>query len=524
MATSAAVERPIAPGAIASPDPIAPHPSAGIDRQGRRKLGREAMIYTIGTLLSRAASLIMLPVYTRLLTPADYGLLQILDMTSDVVAILVSAGCTAGVIRFYFKADAERERRAVLGSAITLQIGLNLIGSLLLVIFAEPIWRHALHGAQTKELVYLAAANFTLSSLSIVPLIFMQIEKRAVLFSTVSIVRLVLQLSGNILFLVVLGWGPAGILLSSLIVNVVIGAATVGWMIRRTGIVLSRNALLDLRRFGLPYQLVTLGTFIVTFGDRLFLDKYGGLAAVGLYGLAYQFGFLLEQVGIGPFVRAWTPRRFEYSREQRTVRDAKNAQGFLYLNIVAFTCAAGIAVFVRPVLRALADPAYWSAANIVPIVLAAYLIQGWVSVVELGIDISERTKYATYGVWASVAAAVILYWFLIPPFGGYGAAWATLFSFLVRLGFHWHFAQRLWPIAYGWAPVLKLAMYAIVVGVAPIYLRPNDVFAEVALGIVLLTLFGAAVWSTILHSDDRRAIVELASERTRAIANRFVTA
>ena len=82
---------------------------------GRQKIARETMIYFLGMLLSRAASLIMLPVYTRALTPADYGILQLLDMTSDVVAILVSAGCTAGVMRFYFKTEVEHDRRAVLG-------------------------------------------------------------------------------------------------------------------------------------------------------------------------------------------------------------------------------------------------------------------------------------------------------------------------------------------------------------------------------------------------------------------------
>ncbi len=409
--------------AAGQPTSFVPPPTG---MQGRRKLGGEALIYMLGMLLSRAASLIMLPVYTRVLTPADYGVLQLLDMTSDVVAILVSAGCTAGVMRFFFKAQLERERRAVLGSAITLQIGLNLVGTALIVIFARPIWQHVLHGAQSQQLVYLAAANFTLGSLSIVPLIYMQIEKRALLFSTVSVVRLVMQLSGNIFFLVVLHQGPRGILLSSLIVNVVLGTLTVGWMIRRIGIVLSKRALLDLRRFGLPYQLATIGTFVVSFGDRIFLDKYGGLASVGLYGLAYQFGFMLDQVGIAPFVRAWTPRRFEYAHESKALRDAKNVQGFRYLNVLAFTCAVGIAVFVHPVLRILADKEFWGAANIVPVILGAYIVQGWVAVTELGIDLSEKTKYANYGVWASVAAVLALYVLLIPPFGGYGAAWATI--------------------------------------------------------------------------------------------------
>src|SRR5947207_2110320 len=236
----------------ASPAPSKP----GMD--GRRKLGAETLIYMFGMVLSRAASLIMLPIYTRLLTPADYGVLQLLDMTADVVAIIVSAGCTAGVMRFFFKATAERDRRAVLGSAFTMQISLNLVGTILIIIFARPIWVNVLHGAQSQQLVYIAAANFTLGAIAIVPLIYMQIEKRALLFSTVSVVRLVMQLTGNIVFLVVLHQGPRGVLLSSLIVNLTIGVVTSIWMIRRVGIVLSRKALLDLRRFGLPYQLATV--------------------------------------------------------------------------------------------------------------------------------------------------------------------------------------------------------------------------------------------------------------------------
>ena len=487
----------------------------------RRKLGAEALIYLAGMILGRIASLVMLPVYTRLLSPAGYGALQILDMTADVAAILVSAGCTAGVMRFYFKTDAARERRAVLGSAMSLQIGLNFLGTLLLVAFAEPIWQHVLHGTHSKGLVYLSAANFTLGALSIVPLILMQIEKRALLFSTVTVARIVLQLGGNIVFLVVLKAGPAGILFSSLIVNCVIGAWTLGWMLRRVGFELSKSALLDLRRFGLPYQLATMGTFVVTFGDRFFLDNYRGLATVGLYGLAYQFGFMLEQVGIGPFVRAWTPRRFEYAREAPASRDAKNVQGFRYLNLLALTCATGIAVFVHPVLHIMAHEEFWPAADIVPIILAAYIVQGWAGIVELGIDISERTKFATYSIWASVVASLAFYALLIPRFGGYGAAWATLGGFLVRFAFTWRFGQRLWPVAYGWRPVLLLVSYAVATCVAAIVLRPPGVIAGFVVGTALMLCYALAVWLTILHTSERHEIAALLTNRIVRLRQRF---
>ena len=67
----------------------------------------------------------------------------------------------------------------------------------------------------------------------------------------------------------------------------------------------------ELRRFGVPYQLTWAGSFLLTFGDRFFLQAGWGVAAVGLYGMAYQFGFLLSQLGATPFLSAWNPHRHQ---------------------------------------------------------------------------------------------------------------------------------------------------------------------------------------------------------------------
>ena len=93
------------------------------------RLGRDTMLYGLGTILTRVVSFIMLPVYTRYLTPADYGLLQILDLALDIATILISAGATAGIMRFYFKAQSEKERSNVLFTGWGTQVGLNVIGS-----------------------------------------------------------------------------------------------------------------------------------------------------------------------------------------------------------------------------------------------------------------------------------------------------------------------------------------------------------------------------------------------------------
>jgi O-antigen/teichoic acid export membrane protein len=109
---------------------------------------------------------------------------------------------------------------------------------------------------------------------------------------------------------------------------------------------------------------------------------------------------------------------------------------------------------------------------------------------------------------------------LIPRFGVSGAAWATLLGFLVRFGFHWYFSQRLWPLAYGWKPTLRLASYAVIVSLAAFSLRPANILAELAVATLLLAAFLVALWTTILHNTERREIRALAARSIQAVVKR----
>ena len=507
-----------------TPTGNAPATVAGGGAYSGRRLGKEVLVYGLGVVASRAASFIMLPIYTRLLTTKDYGLLQLLDMTLNIAAILVSAGVVTGVMRFYFKATTDRERHEVLGAAFGLQVGLNLLGTLLLCAGAGPIWRLGLSGTGSPTLVYIAAANFTLGALSVVPLLQMQMERKALAYSVATVSRVAIQLGLNILFLVGLRWGVLGILLSTMATNVLIGVATTGWMLRRTSLAMSRAAVRDLRRFGVPYQIATAATFILTFGDRFFLEAFHGLAAVGIYGLAYQFGFLLDSVAVAPFNRAWVPQRYQLVAQPRAFRDAKYNQGFLYLSLLTVTAAVGITVFIRPVLRLMSDPAFWSAAAIVPVVVLAYVMQAWSGVVQFGIDVSERTKYASYAMWISVVLILALYTLLIPPFGAMGAAVATLLAFVARFALLYRFGHRLWPVTYRWAPHAKLVLAASLVTWAAFAIDVGGVVAQGLLGAALLLAYLILVWTAVLEREDRQLLSTVVRSSPRALFARLARA
>src|SRR2546426_10383258 len=118
------------------------------------------------------------------------------------------------------------------------------------------------------------------------------------------------------------------VLLSTLVTNIATGAFLACYLVRDVGLRFSKGAARDLLRFGVPFIGTQVATFILTFGDRYFLRSVSDTTAVGLYGLAYQFGFLLAMIGEVPFTTVWEPASFEIAR--RPDRADLNPRGSIY--------------------------------------------------------------------------------------------------------------------------------------------------------------------------------------------------
>ena len=491
------------------PKPVAtPAPRAGLFRT----LGRQTAIYSFGVILGRAVSFLMLPVYTRFLTPADYGLVQLLELTVEVAAIFFTAGTTAGLQRFYFKAPSADDRRRLVSTAFFTVLALASACAITLMTLSPAIWRHALKGAGQPWFIRLAAINFMLSFLLNFPMSFAQTTQRPVIFLWTSVVKLVMQLSLNILFIVVLRLGVAGLLWSTFTTNLVLGSGMTTWLLRQTGFKFDLSILRELRRFGTPYQFTWAGSFILTFGDRFFLQAARGATAVGLYSLAYQFGFLLMQLGSTPFLSAWNPHRHELAKLPRAERDRHYDTGFLYFNVLLITMATALAVFIRPVMRTMTTPAFHTAAHIVPIIVLAYTVEAWSESFRFGIDISERTVLVTKATWATVVVVVLLYSTLIPLFGPMGAAAATATGSCFRAMLLYRWAQREWPIAYSWRRPLLLLGIGVSVSLIAFLLPTLSILGQLGVGAALMAVYFACVHTFILGPDARHVLRRLVAD------------
>lgn len=467
-----------------------------------RRIGRHSLVYGAGLMLTKAVSFVMLPVYTRYLTPADYGVMTLISMTLDVIAIMAGTKVALGIFRYYHKAETDDDRNAVVSTALwTLSASYGVVGVVTCVV-ADFLSSLVFSSPQYAPLIRLAGAALALQSTQLVPLAYARLRERSGLFVFANTLKLVVQLGLNIYFIVVLGLGVRGVFLANLVATVVIGLWLVIYVLRHVGFHLSPIATRQLLRYGVPLVGTQLATFIVTFGDRYFLQRAGTVSDVGIYSLAYQFGFLLATVGYIPFEMVWEPMRFEIAK--RPDRDELFARGFLYMNVVLITSAVILALFVPDVLRVMTTPAFYSAAGLVPIILIGYVLQGWAQIQDTGILISERTMFVTIANWAAATVAILGYAFLIPRYLGFGAAVATAAAFATRHACIYFFSQRLWPVRYNWWPVLRLCTAAIAVCIAGALLPHANLGVSLASRVALFLLFILIVWNAnILSSEDR---------------------
>src|SRR5688572_2455766 len=483
------------------------------------RVGRHTMIYAVGNLLSRALSVVMLPIYTRYLTPADYGVLELIGMTLEVIAIFAGAQIALGIFRYYHKAESEVERNAVVSTALLgLGISYVLVGAIALTA-AVPISRLVWGSAANAGLLRLAAVGFILQSMLTVPLAYARVRDRALLFVGANAVKLLISLAVNLWLVVGLRWGVAGVLWSNIIANLIVGGWMAAWVVREVGLRISRRATRDLLRYGLPMMATWAATFIVTYGDRYFLQAKGGSAIVGLYGLAYTFGFMLALIGYMPFMQVWETKRFEIAK--RPDRDALLADGFVYLNVMVVSVALGIALFVGDFLRIASAPPFHEAARLVPLILVAYVLQGWTSLQDTGILVRERTELVSLANWIAALVALAGYALLIPRYMGVGAAMATVIAFAIRHVIVYSIAQHLWPVRYRWRPVLYVVGTALAASSATLLLPVVPLAISIPVRVAIFVAYLLAVWNgPVLPARDRAAVVRILRELATSLRSR----
>ena len=426
-----------------------------------RRLFLDTLIYGLGTMLSPLVGFLLLPLYTRFLTPADYGVLSVLSVTTGILTIVFSLGIPSGMIRFYFDPD-ERVRNQVVYSSVGAVFVLTASGALIMSALAAPISRILVPVSQGPYLVVLTAIGFATGAWTACFQNLMRAQEKPVLYTISNLGGFALRLGLNILFVVGFLRGVAGILEAGIISNIAALAllAPVGLWARKPSF--SWAKLKQILRFGIALEPGNLASWVLNMADRYFLQALSDMTQVGLYSVGYKIGQLTEIGLVKPFRLAWPPliyaEAWDHERAKRSISRIATLYAFFGL-----WATLGLFLLAPAILKAMATKQYWGALNVVGLVALSYVVLGSGWITGAGLHIIKKPLAISVAFIVGALVNLGLNLILIPLLGMMGAAWATLLSFLFISVFILIASQRRFPVKYEWKRLLAIGVWAVII-------------------------------------------------------------
>lgn len=467
-----------------------------------KTLLKHGSVYTFGIILGRLVSFLMIPLYTNYLTAADYGVLQLLATTIDIVSTVFGVGLSTAMVRSFHQTDDEAEKRRVVSTALVGAI--TLMGSVagICLLFAPQFSQLLFHSTDNAYLFRIMFISMFLSSGIELPMVFLRVKLRSGRFVLISLLKTTIQLSLNVYFLVVLDQGVAGVLYSTLISSLIFIAYLGVSTFREVGFRFEFAKYRAMLSFGAPLIISDISAFIMTYSSRYFLNYLADLTVVGLYSLAFNFGMVLSQLLNAPFMSIWGTEMFKYAK----LPDGKAIFSKIlnYYLIVALFVTLGLSLLTRDALRIMSKPEFWSAYKYVSLISISYILFGVMYIAGAGILIMGKSKYRAISTALAAVANLILNFVLIPPFGGFGAALAAVGSFLVRVLFDVYFSQRLFPISFNVRQIVQMTAIFGVLLLAAVGVRIESLLLSILFNTGIVLLFPCALYTLgVLSAEEK---------------------
>lgn len=464
-----------------------------------RFLLKHSSIYGIGTILSQAVSFLLLPLYTRYLTPTDYGILDLLDTTSALIGIVVGLGISTAVSRFYYEKTSEQERSTLVSTAFILMATGSTALLFLASLFSEDLAALILDGPEQGIYFQVAFLGLALGIVADVSRAYLLVLYKSTLIVTLSITQLIMSVALNVWFIAYLDFGILGVLYTNVAVRILLGFPVTGAILYRTGLRFSMSDAKDIFRYSVPLLPATVGTAVMNYSDRYFVKHYVSLADTGVYSLAKKLGTVLHMLITSPFITTFVPRRFQLA-EAEVDAPGIFASVFDSFFILLLSCSLALAMFAPEILIAMTTPGYYEAGKYVAPFLVTMLIFGLKYHVDFGILYRKKTIYYSYINTATVVVQTTGAFFLIRSFGVWGAIAAQMLSVTFNFMLLHMLSRRLYPIPFDFARAVKAFGVAVAFYGASRYVVADHLAVTLLTKAGLLGGYCSMLWLTGLVS------------------------
>lgn len=422
---------------------------------------KDSIIYSLGPILTRGIQIVLLPIYTRILTTSEYGTIDLIGILGSFVNIMLGLEISQGFARYYSDTRDNKEKIQYSSTSFWFIVIAYSIFLLIALLFSGFFNRLVLGDTYHPIVFQVAVISIFGSGV----LIYLQNQLRfylkSKLFATVSIVFVLISSASTVTLLAFFKTGVIGYFLGSVLGYA--AAITLSWYFSRENyhFVFDWTKFKEMLSFSAPLIPSSIGVVILLYVDRVAIRSLMSLEYVGVFGRAYGFAALINIVLAG-FQTAMAPLIYHSYKESSTPGEL--ARIFRYFLTVVISFILALSIFSTEALKLFTTPAYLGATRIIPVISLATLFMSMQAFTP-GLALAKKTKLIGLINISAAVVNVILCFTLIPIFGLMGAAVSTLISALIIFSFNMYFSQKYFYVPHNWKVIITafLAAMAVIV-------------------------------------------------------------
>lgn len=399
--------------------------------------------YTLSNIAVAAIPFLLLPVLTRVLTPADYGIVAMFGITVSAFSALTGVGTLGAVEVRYFELDRDELAKYIGGCLLI------LVASV--VVLASVTWAaSALLSAATAVPADWLLACVAVSAMQFIVLLRLalwQAEGRPGRYALLQVGQTMLNatLSLALVLGLHLAWQGRtwGICLSSLLMCAValVSLYRDGWIPRYP-----RTAQIpDALAFGAPLLPHALGGLAIATMDRVLITNLLGVSHTGIYAVALQIGMFVSLL-TGAVNKAIAPWLYRQLRDKESVLKFRIVHITYAYFAVLLALALVVGLGAPPLLGALVGESFRVASGVVIYITLGFAFSGMYLMVTNYVFWAGATGRLSIVTLTSGATNLLLSYYLIGIAGLAGAGVGFLISQIILFLGTWFLAQKVYPM------------------------------------------------------------------------------
>jgi O-antigen/teichoic acid export membrane protein len=466
----------------------------------RKIIGKEniefishAKNYMTATFFTKALAFISVPVFTRLLTPDEYGILALFASIISVSNIFLSFNFSGAVARYYHEKDKKFGQ---------------FISSNILFLFLFNIFSFSLINLFKNEISSLINIDVDVFIIAIIVAIFnipinmflsyLQTSKQSDKYSFLSVSKSVIMLVISIIWVYLLSEQRYfGKIYANLVVSGVIFIIAIIYFIKLGKPKFKFKYVKYSLVFGVPLIPHALSNFILSYFDRIAINQLTGSFDTGLYSFAYNVGMIMNVV-VMAMNKAWVPMFYDNLKENNY--NKINSMAINYSKYIFFA-AISLILFSKEIVMILADKSYYAALDLVPIIILSSVFIFFYTLFANYSFYRKKTALISTATLLAGAINIGLNYWLIPKFGYIAAAYTTLFSYMVLFILHYINARFIVGERVIKLKKITIDFLILILGTAIYLILINTINIYLILLILKSTIFIVMLYYFILKSE-----------------------